>query len=66
MKNLLKDMLRPIYHYIKDKNLREFYRLYDNWGGTSGMSKLKMLDFYPTLLMYLIYQALCGSLKRSL
>ena len=32
MKNLLKDMIRPVYHYIKDKNLKEFYRLYDKWG----------------------------------
>ena len=33
MKNLLKDMIKPIYFYIKNKNLREFYRIYDKWGG---------------------------------
>jgi len=33
MKTLLKNMLRPMYHYIKNKNEREFTRLYSKWGG---------------------------------
>ena len=32
MKTLLKNMLRPMYHYIKNNNVREFNRLYDKWG----------------------------------
>lgn len=31
MRKLLKDMKRSISHYIKNKNLREFYKLYDKW-----------------------------------
>jgi len=32
MKSLFKNMIRPLYQYIKDKNQREFYKLYDKWG----------------------------------
>jgi len=32
MKTLLKNMIRPLYHHIKNKNKREFNRLYDKWG----------------------------------
>lgn len=32
MKTLFKDIIKPVYYYIKNKNLREFYRLYDKWG----------------------------------
>ena len=45
MKNLLKDIIRPFYHYIKDKNLREFYRLYDKWGGYDRYVEVKDVKF---------------------
>jgi len=45
MKNLLKDMIRPFYHYIKNKNLKEFYRLYDKWGGYERYVEVKDVKF---------------------
>jgi len=45
MKNLLKDIIRPIYHYMKDKNLREFYRLYDKWGRYKRYVEVKDVKF---------------------
>ena len=32
MKKLFKELIRHCYDYMKNKNLREFYRLYDTWG----------------------------------
>jgi FkbM family methyltransferase len=31
MKYLLKKMIKPLFYYIKNKNEREFYKLYDKW-----------------------------------
>ena len=45
MKNLLKDMIRPLYHYAKNKNLREFYSIYDKWGGYERYKLVKDVKF---------------------
>jgi len=45
MKNLLKDMIKPIYFYIKNKNNREFYRLYDKWGNYKRYIKVQDVKF---------------------
>ncbi len=45
MRSLLKDTVRPIYRFIKDKNRREFYRLYDKWGRYKRFSEVKNVNF---------------------
>ncbi len=45
MKNLSKDIIKPLYHYLKDKNLREFYRLYDKWGSYKRYVEVKDVKF---------------------
>jgi len=45
MKNLLKDMIRPLYHYSKNKNLREFYSIYDKWGRYERYKLVKDVKF---------------------
>jgi FkbM family methyltransferase len=45
MKNLLKDIIRPLYNYSRDKNLREFYSIYDRWGGYERYKLLKDIRF---------------------
>jgi len=45
MKSLLKDMVKPLYHYMKNKNLREFYRLYDKWGKYKRYVEVKDVEF---------------------
>ncbi len=38
-------MIRPFYHYAKDENLKEFYRLYDNWGRYERYTEVKDVKF---------------------
>ena len=45
MKNLLKDMIKPLYFYTKNKNLREFYRLWDKWGKYERYVEIKDVKF---------------------
>lgn len=45
MRSLLKDAARPIYRFIKDKNRREFHRLYDKWGRYKRFSEIKNVNF---------------------
>lgn len=33
MKNLIINVVKPLYRFVKNKNEREFYRLHDKWGG---------------------------------
>ncbi|MGF7404799.1 FkbM family methyltransferase [Campylobacter concisus] len=46
MKYLLKNMIRPLYHYIKSKNEREFYRLYDKWGKHKRYERVNNVKFH--------------------
>lgn len=40
MKYLLKDSLKPFYHYLKNKNqARIIYQLFDKWGGVSDIKR---------------------------
>jgi FkbM family methyltransferase len=45
MKTLLKNMIRPLYHYIKNKNEREFNKLYDKWGGYKRYERVNNIKF---------------------
>ena len=45
MKTLLKNMIRPFYHYIKSKNEREFNRLIDKWGGFGRFIMIQDIKF---------------------
>ena len=45
MKTLLKNMIRPLYHYIKNENEREFNKLYDKWGGCKRYEKVNDVRF---------------------
>jgi hypothetical protein len=48
MKYLIKEMIKPIYHYIKDENLRQFYRLYNKYGKHKRFERVdnvKFLDY---------------------
>lgn len=59
MKSLLKNMLRPLYHYLKDENEREFVRLYDKYGGiprhvrVDGVKFLQYTFDVPDLLSFI-------------
>lgn len=33
MRNLIINVVKPLYHFVKNKNEREFYRLRDKWSG---------------------------------
>ena len=48
MKTLLKEIVKPIYYYIyyiKNKNLREFYKLYDRCGKFGRYVEVKDVKF---------------------
>ncbi len=48
MKYLIKEMIKPIYYYIKDENLRQFYRLYNKYGKHKRFERVdnvKFLDY---------------------
>jgi hypothetical protein len=45
MKYLLKNMIRPLYHFVKNKNEREFSKLYDKWGGYERYCEVKDVKF---------------------
>lgn len=45
MKYLLKNIIRPLYHYLKNKNEREFCRLYDKWGGYKRYERVDDIKF---------------------
>jgi len=45
MKNLLKHMIIPFYRFVKNKNQREFYKLYDKWGRYERYTKVKNVKF---------------------
>ncbi|HIE59432.1 MAG TPA: FkbM family methyltransferase [Hydrogenothermaceae bacterium] len=45
MKTLLKEIVKPIYYYIKNKNLREFYKLYDRYGKFGRYVEVKDVKF---------------------
>ena len=38
-------MIRPLYHYVKNKNEREFHRLYDKWGGCKRYERVNNVKF---------------------
>lgn len=43
MKYLLKDSLKPFYHYLKNKNqARIIYQLFDKWGGVSDIKRQRI------------------------
>lgn len=46
MKTLLKNMIRPFYHYMKNPNEREFNRLYDKWGGYKRYERVDDVNFF--------------------
>jgi len=65
MKCLIKNMLRPLYHYLKNKNERGFQRLCSKWGYKrfERVNNVKFLKYsfdVPDL------QVLFGSSKRYL
>ena len=45
MKTLLKNIARPLYYYIKNKNEREFNRLLDKWGKYKRYTKVENVEF---------------------
>lgn len=45
MKTLLKDCIRPLYHYLKDSKIRELNRLFDKWGGEKRYIEIKNIKF---------------------
>ena len=45
MKIYLKEIFRPIYHYIKNKNYREFLRLYNKFGNYKRFKKSDGINF---------------------
>lgn len=45
MKTLLKNVIRPFYHFLNNKNEREFYRLYDKWGKKERYTKISDIKF---------------------
>jgi FkbM family methyltransferase len=45
MKYLLKNMIRPLYHYIKNNNEREFQKLHDKWGEYKRFKKVDDVKF---------------------
>ncbi len=45
MKTLIKNIIRPLYYYIKNKNEREFIRLYDKWGKYKRYKKIDNIKF---------------------
>jgi hypothetical protein len=48
MKYLIKEVIKPIYYYIKDENLRQFYRLYNKYGKYKRFERVdnvKFLDY---------------------
>lgn len=46
MKTLFRDMSRLIYHYLKSKNQREFYRLYDKLGNRNRFEMIRDVKFF--------------------
>ena len=59
MKYLLKKIIRPLYYYLGNKNIREFYRLYDKWGEYrryTEVDNIKVLSYtlkVPDLLSFI-------------
>lgn len=45
MRTLLKNMIRPLYYYIKNKNEREFYRLFDKYGRVERYKRIDNIKF---------------------
>jgi len=45
VKSLLKDIIRPVYYYIKNKNVREFYKLYDKLNEYKRYTEIKNVKF---------------------
>jgi len=45
MKCLIKNMLKPLYHYLKNKNEREFQRLCSKWGGYKRFERVNNVKF---------------------
>lgn len=45
MKTLLKNMIKPLYYHIKNKNEQEFNRLYDKWGGYKRYERVNGIKF---------------------
>jgi len=45
MRYLLKEMIRPLYHYLKNKNEREFHRLCDKYGWYQRFEKVNNVKF---------------------
>ncbi|SFV56590.1 methyltransferase, FkbM family domain protein [hydrothermal vent metagenome] len=45
MKQLIKDSIKPLYHYMKNKNEREFIRLYDRWSHIGRYKRVDGVEF---------------------
>ncbi|GAB6182728.1 FkbM family methyltransferase [Thermodesulfovibrio hydrogeniphilus] len=45
MKYLVKNMIKPLYHYLKNPYEREFQRLYDKWGGVKRYERVNDVKF---------------------
>jgi len=45
MNTLLKTMIRPLYHYLKNPYEREFQRLYNKWGGVKRYERVDNVKF---------------------
>jgi FkbM family methyltransferase len=45
MVSLLKEIMRPLYYFLKNKNLREFYRLLDKYGSYERFISVNNLRF---------------------
>jgi len=50
MKYLIKEMIRLIDHYIKNKNEREFYRLYNKWGRYKRFERVNNVKFLEYII----------------
>jgi FkbM family methyltransferase len=50
MKYLIKEVIKPIYCYIKDENLRQFYRLYNKYGKHKRFERVNNVKFLDYII----------------
>ena len=52
MKYSIKNMLRPLYRFVKSKTEREFGRLYSKWGNHKKFTKHKVRFLSYTFIVW--------------
>jgi FkbM family methyltransferase len=50
MKYLIKEVIKPIYYYIKDANLRQFYSLYNKYGKHKRFERVNNVKFLDYII----------------